>query len=210
MSQKKKLSAEKPLIHPEANVVDSTLGSWTEVGARTSVVETIMGDYSYVVSDSQIIYTTIGKFANIASHTRINPGNHPTWRASLHHFMYRADMYDLGEDEGDFFNWRRESHVTIGHDSWIGHGAVILAGVQIGTGAVIGAGAVVSKDVAPYTIVGGVPSKPIKRRVSEAAEEKLMKLAWWDWDHATLKARLADFRSLPAEEFADKYLELTG
>jgi ABC-type multidrug transport system fused ATPase/permease subunit len=96
---------------------------------------------------------------------RINATNHPTWRATLHHFTYRAgDYWPDADMEQDFFAWRRENRVNIGHDVWIGHGATILPGVTIGNGAVIGAGAVVSKDVAPYTIVGGVPAKLIRER----------------------------------------------
>lgn len=206
-SSPKKLKADGPLIHPDAHVKDSTFGAWTEVGARTSVVESSFGDYSYVVSDSQIIYTTVGKFANIASHTRINPGNHPHWRASLHHFMYRAASYDLGEDEEEFFDWRRDHHCTIGHDTWIGHGAVIMAGVSVGDGAIIGSGAIVTKDVPAYTIVVGNPARVLRRRVSEATEEKLRRIAWWDWSHDLLRARMADFRSLEADAFVEKYAD---
>lgn len=197
--------SQMPSLHQTATVRDSELGAWTEVGARTSVIETEMGDYSYVVNDSDIIYATIGKFCSIASHTRINPGNHPSTRASQHHFLYRSAAYDMGGDDAAFFDWRRAHHCTIGHDVWIGHGATILAGVTVGTGAVIGAGAVVSKDVAPYTIVGGVPSREIKRRVDEATAEGLLELSWWDWPHALLKERLPDFRALPAAEFLAKY-----
>lgn len=201
----KKLRADGPLIHPDAHVVDSTFGAWTEVGARTSVIESRLDDYSYVVSDSQIIYTTIGKFSNIASHTRINPGNHPHWRASLHHFMYRAEMYGLGEDDAEFFDWRRDHHCTIGHDTWIGHGAVIMAGVSVGDGAIVGSGSIVTKDVPAYTVVVGNPARVLRRRVSEAVEEKLRRIAWWDWSHEELGERMADFRTLDAEAFAEKY-----
>lgn len=204
-TDRKTLKADGPLIHPDAQVVDSTFGAWTEVGARTSVVESSFGDYSYVVSDSQIIYTTVGKFSNIASNTRINPGNHPHWRASLHHFMYRADMYGFGEDDGDFFDWRRSHRCTIGHDTWIGHGAVIMAGVSVGDGAIVGSGSIVTKDVPAYTVVVGNPARVLRRRVSEAVEERLRRIAWWDWSHDELGARMADFRSLDAEAFADKY-----
>ena len=94
----------EPSIDPTAEVRDCTLGRYTEIGARTSVIETTMGDYSYVVNDSDIIYSSIGKFCSIAAHTRINPGNHPTWRASQHHFSYRAAAYfDDAEDDADFF-----------------------------------------------------------------------------------------------------------
>ena len=110
-----------------------------------------------------------------------------------------------GEDEAEFFDWRRDHHCTIGHDTWIVHGAVIMAGVSVGDGAIVGSGAIVTKDVPAYTIVVGNPARILRRRVSEAAEEKLRKLAWWDWGHAMLAERLADFRALDAEAFADKY-----
>ncbi|NJO38662.1 MAG: chloramphenicol acetyltransferase, partial [Rhizobiales bacterium] len=131
---------EAPSLHPWADVRNSWLGPWTAVGPRTEVIETRMGAYSYVVNDSDIIYSEIGKFCSIAAHVRINPGNHPTWRASQHHFQYRASSYGLGEDDAGFFDWRRARKVTIGHDVWIGHGAILLAGVTIGTGSVVGAG----------------------------------------------------------------------
>lgn len=196
----------EPLIDPTATVVRSSFGRYTAVGARTKVVETTFGDYSYIVSDGDVIYTTVGKFCNIAAHVRINPGNHPMRRASLHHFTYRAGDYFDGEtDEAAFFDWRRSHAVTLGHDVWIGHGAVVLAGRSIGTGAIVAAGAVVAKDVPPYTIVGGTPAKIIRRRFPQDVEDKLMTLAWWDWNHGRLQAALPDFRSLEVEAFIEKY-----
>lgn len=195
-----------PLIDPTAKVAASTLGHYTEIGARTSFVESVLGDYSYIVNDGDVIYTTIGKFCSIAAHVRINPGNHPMARASQSHFTYRASAYfDDTEDEASFFDWRRSFPVTIGHDVWIGHGVIILPGRSVGTGAVIAAGAVVTKDVAPYSIVAGVPARPIRRRFSEAVAARLEALAWWDWPHAKLRAALEDFRRLSVEAFLEKH-----
>jgi hypothetical protein len=137
---------------------------------------------------------------------RINATNHPTWRATQHHFVYRAgDYFEDASHEDEFFEWRRGNRVVIGHDTWIGHGATILPGVTVGDGAAIGAGAVVSKDVAPYMIVGGVPAKPIRERFPKAVADRLQALAWWDWDHASLRAALDDFRALDIEAFLEKY-----
>ncbi|MGV1896195.1 acetyltransferase [Agrobacterium vitis] len=196
----------EPQINPTASVMNSTLGRYTEVAERCRLDEVEMGDYSYVMQDVSIWCATIGKFANIAASVRINAPNHPTWRATLHHFTYRAVDYFEGADlETDFFDWRRENRVVIGHDVWIGHGATILPGVTIGNGAVVGAGAVVSKPVEPYTIVGGVPAKLIKSRFGPGIGARMDRLAWWDWQHERLHAALADFRTLSAEDFLARH-----
>ncbi|RYE75149.1 MAG: chloramphenicol acetyltransferase [Hyphomicrobiales bacterium] len=195
-----------PVIDPTANVRDAVLGRYTEIGARTAFAESTLGDYSYVVNDSNIIYTTIGKFCSIAAHTRINPGNHPMQRASQAHFTYRASAYfEDAQDDAAFFDWRRSTPVTIGHDVWIGHGAIVLAGRSIGTGAVVAGGAVVTKDVPDYTIVAGNPARIIRRRFPEEIAGRLQALAWWDWEHAALRTALDDFRALSVEAFLDKY-----
>ncbi len=207
--------SETPTIDPAADVQRSTLGRYTEVGARTSFVESELGDYSYIVNDGDVIYSTIGKFCSIAAHVRLNPGNHPMWRASQSHFTYRSSAYfsageagpdDTGEtDDAGFFAWRRAHPVTIGHDVWIGHGAVVMPGITIGNGAVIGAGAIVTKDVARYQIVAGVAAKTIKDRFPHAIADALEALAWWDWDHERLRQALEDFRTLQVEAFIAKY-----
>ncbi len=201
--------SEKPLIHESAKVTDCVIGRYTEVAERTRMSEVEFGDYSYIMEDGSVWCATIGKFANIASSVRINATNHPLWRPTLHHFTYRASDYwpDADMDQ-DFFKWRRDNRVIVGHDVWIGHGATILPGVTIGNGAAIGAGAVVSKDVEPYMIVGGVAAKPIKERFSRKVAKDLEKLAWWDWDHVSLRKALHDFRSLAVEAFIEKYQQI--
>jgi carbonic anhydrase/acetyltransferase-like protein (isoleucine patch superfamily) len=86
-----------------------------------------------------------------------------------------------------------------------GHSAIVLPGVTIGSGAAIGAGTVVTKDVAPFTVVAGVPAKVIRRRVSEETEAALMRIQWWNWSRQQLRVALHDFRSLNANDFARKY-----
>ncbi len=197
---------EAPSVHPDAEVKNCELGRYTEIGPRTVMTETVMGDYSYIVNDGEVIYTTIGKFCSIAANVRINPGNHPMQRASQAHFTYRASKYwEDADDDKTIFDWRRSSPVTIGHDVWIGHGAIILPGINIGHGAVVAAGAVVTKDVPDYTIVTNIPARMMRKRFPDHIAEKLMEIAWWDWNHERLRNTLADFRYAPIEEFVEKY-----
>jgi phosphonate metabolism protein (transferase hexapeptide repeat family) len=167
------------------------------------MAESSFGDYSYCAGDNQIIYTTIGRFCSIASHVRINPGNHPMERATQHHMTYRRAQYGFGPDDAAFFDWRRSHRCTVGHDVWIGHGAIIMPGVSVGTGAVVGAGAVVTHNVPPYTIAVGVPARPLRLRFREDLVAKLLELAWWEWDRATLEARFDDL--LDVEGLVRKY-----
>lgn len=201
-----RLSADVPFIHPDCEITGTTFGRYVEIGRGSCVAFSEIGDYSYCDRYADIANTTVGKFANIASFTRIGPTDHPMQLASLHHFHYRsADYWDDAEPDAEFFAHRRSRRAVIGHDTWIGHGAVIRPEVTIGDGAVVAAGAVVTKDVAPYTIVAGVPAVKLRDRLPPAIAERIVALGWWDWDHARLRAALEDFRRLPAEEFLDRH-----
>lgn len=200
---RQKMLGEQPYFHDDVIAYDSYIGSWTELGSGTRIMESTFGDYSYTAGDVSIIYADVGKFCSIASHSRINPGNHPTWRVTQHHMTYRRAQYGLGDNDTEFFQWRREQRCVIGHDVWMGHGALIMPGVSVGTGAVIGAGAVVTKNVEPFTVAVGVPAKPLRKRFPEAIVEALLRIAWWDWDRETLEARFDDLMNV--EAFVEQY-----
>ncbi|AHD10808.1 LbetaH domain-containing protein [Phaeobacter gallaeciensis] len=204
-----RLSADHPYLHPNCAVTNSEFGAFVEIGADSRVLNSQFGDYSYCDRNCDIANARIGKFSNIASTTRIGATDHPLQKASLHHFLYRSSHYweDI-EDDAAWFDHRASRLAHIGHDTWIGHGALIKPEVTIGHGAVVAAGAVVTKDVAPYTIVGGNTARLIRRRYSESVADRMMALAWWNWDHARLRATVPDFRLLCAEAFLEKY-ELT-
>lgn len=201
-----KLNADGPVIHEPCRIERSTFGAWTEVGAYSDIMLSEFGDYSYCSRSCDFANATVGKFANIASGVRVGATDHPLHTASLHHFLYRSASYwEDAEDDAEWFVKRRKRRAVIGHDTWLGHNAQVKPDVTVGHGAVVASGAVVTKDVAPYEIVAGVPAKPIRRRHSEAVAERLIALAWWDWSHDALRAALPDFRAMEAEAFLEAY-----
>lgn len=201
-----KLSPVAPMIHSGSEIVNSQFGAWCEVGAQSRVINSTFEDYAYCDRMADIANTTVGKFSNIAAMTRIGPTDHPFANAAQHHFLYRSSYYwDDVADDPTFFAARAARRTTLGADCWIGHGAIIKPEVTVGIGAVVASGAVVTKDVGPFMMVAGCPAKPLRARFSPDIIERLLVLAWWDWDHQRLRAALMDFRSLKAEEFLEKY-----
>ena len=146
--------------------------------------------YHYPVNRDRLI---IGKFCSIACGAKFlfNSANHSLSSLSTYPFPIFFEEWDL-DGRNVTEAWDNKGDIVIGNDVWIGYEAVILAGVTIGDGAVVGARAVVTRDVPPYTIVGGVPARPIRKRFSEAAISALLEMRWWDWP----RERIA--RSLPA------------
>lgn len=193
-------------IDPSVKQRDVALGKRCEVLRETRLEYCSLGDYSYVGEHCEIADAAIGKFCAIANMVRIGAPNHPMQRASQHRFTYVPEYYcsDASRD-ADFFGARRAARVEIGHDVWIGHGAIVLPGVKIGDGAVIAAGAVVSKDVAPYSIVGGVPAKPLRDRFPEHIAAQLKAIAWWDWPEEMLFERLPAFQNNDIEGFCARF-----
>ena len=201
-----RLTAEAPFLHAGCQITDSSFGAYTEVGAGSRIANSRFGDYSYCDRYADIANASVGKFANIASFVRIGATDHPLDTAACHHFLYRsADYWDDAENDAAFFARRTARRASIGHDTWIGHGAMIKPEVTLGDGAVVASGAVVTKDVAPYTIVAGTPAKVLRLRQPPEIAARLIALAWWDWPHDVLRARLDDFRTLAAEAFLDRY-----
>ena len=135
----------------------------------------------------------IGKFCSIACGAKFlfNAANHSLRSLSSYPFPIFFEEWGLEPDPVSIARaWDNHGDILVGNDVWIGFEAVILAGVSIGDGAIIGSRAVVTKDVPPYTIVGGVPAKPIRKRFSEDAVAALLELRWWDWPEERIKANL--------------------
>jgi phosphonate metabolism protein (transferase hexapeptide repeat family) len=195
-----------PRVHSSTTLRNCKLGQFTDVAERVLMAETTLGDYSYVERHTEIVYATIGKFCAIASDVRINALNHPMERISQHKITYRPNEYFLfSKVDKDFREARKSAVVEIGHDVWIGHGAIILPGIKIGHGAVIAAGAVVTKNVEAFAVVAGVPAKRIKWRFTKPIRNRIIKLAWWDWDHDQLAKAVEDMKAMTTKDFLNKW-----
>ena len=135
--------------------------------------------YHYPINHDKL---KIGKFCSIACGAKFlfNSANHTMASLSTYPFPLFFHEWELGKTNVTKA-WDNKGDIIVGNDVWIGFEAVILAGVHIGDGAVIGTRAVVTKDVPPYTIVGGVPAKPIKKRFPEKTISMLLDMQWWNW-----------------------------
>ena len=143
--------------------------------------------YHYPVNGDRLV---IGKYCSIACGARflMNSANHALGSLSNYVFPIFYEEWDHGMQVTEA--WDRRGDIVIGNDVWIGYEAVILSGVTIGDGAVVAARSVVTRDVEPYTIVGGVPARPIRRRFDEETIDALLELRWWDWPPEQLTGSL--------------------
>lgn len=149
--------------------------------------------YHYPVNGDKLI---IGRFCSIACGVRFlfTSGNHSL--SSLANYSFPVFFDEWGLNGNNITSaWDNKGDIVIGNDVWLGYESIIMSGVHIGDGSVVGARAVVTKDVPPYTIVGGVPAKPIRRRFDESTVEKLLALRWWDRDEEWIRANLMYIQS---------------
>ncbi|BCS80373.1 CatB-related O-acetyltransferase [Anaerocellum diazotrophicum] len=160
--------------------------------------DVIIGDYTYVNCGSVIESGIIGKYCSIGPSVKIEISEHPYHLVSTHPFLYERKLKFISDSEIISKLEINKEVPIIGNDVWIGANAIILRGVKIGDGAVIGAGAVVTKDVEPYSIVGGVPARLIKWRFPPEIREKLLRINWWDWPEERIKENIHMFYDVEA------------
>lgn len=149
--------------------------------------------YQYPINGDSL---RIGKFCSIACGAKFlfASANHTQASVSTYPFPIFFEEWDL--DIGDVTSaWDHKGDIVIGNDVWIGYEAVVMAGVTIGDGAIIGARAVVTKDVPPYTIVGGVPARKIRRRFSDDVIARLQELKWWDWPAERIQRNIKNIQA---------------
>ena len=155
-----------------------TIDPTSKVDSECTLSKVNMGRYSYIGSGTRITDANIGSFCSIGARCGIGGGIHPTNMVSTSPVFLQGR--NILKKNFASIPYEPSKTVTIGNDVWIGEGVCIMSGVSIGDGAIIGAHAVVTHDVEPYTIVGGVPAKELKKRFDDETINNLLELKWWD------------------------------
>lgn len=160
--------------------------------------------YHYPINHDKLV---IGKFCSIACGAKFlfTSANHT--QKSLSTYPFPIFFEEWGLDVQNITSaWDNKGDIIIGNDVWIGYETVIMSGVTIGNGAIIASRAVVTKDVPPYTIVGGVPAKTIRKRFPDDDIAALQKMKWWDWPIEQIQAHIREIQTGKIEELKRKYL----
>lgn len=182
-------------IAESALVLNSKVGEVCQLFDDAMLCYSQIGDMSYLGRRSCAFSSTIGKYSSIAWNVSIGPGNHDYNRVTTHAMLY-AKRFGMINDISERYYNQYDKDTVIGNDVWIGCNAVIMRGVHVGDGAVIGANAVITRDVAPYTIMGGV-NKMIKKRFNDDIIQKLLEIRWWDYPIETIKNNIGLIAEVP-------------
>jgi len=167
-------------ISENSLAVNSQLDDFVKIGKNGTLYSCRIGSHSYFAQDVLAFHMSMGNFCSIGPRVIFGHGDHPHNRLST-----SPEFYTPSSSTGHSFvtqhSFEEFAPIELGHDIWIGANAYIKHGVKIGNGAIVASGAVVTKDVAPYAIVGGVPAKELKKRFSDDIILQLQELAWWHW-----------------------------
>jgi acetyltransferase-like isoleucine patch superfamily enzyme len=165
---------------PGAVLIESKLEGFNILFNDVQIINSTVGKHTYFQKRTTVVNTDLGRFCSIASNVSIGPGVHKIDSVSTHPAFYLKNTPLVKTFvNADLFESSKKT--IVGDDVWIGEGVIVLDGIKIGTGSIIAAGAVVTKDIEPYTIVGGVPAKYIKHRFDHETIDVLLKSEWWNY-----------------------------
>ena len=159
---------------------NSSFTPYTHILSGAKLHRVKIGKYSRIGVNCQVTSATIGNFTAIGKDTVITVGQHPTNYLTSHSIFYKKGNWGWHDDWIAPIDFQSDKQVTIGNDVWIGRQCVIMDGVTIGDGAIVATGAVVTKDVPPFSIVGGVPAKVIKYKFPQEVIDRLEEIQWWN------------------------------
>lgn len=198
MNRKSRVSDSKigdnVLISEGAKIKVSVLGNNVKIYDHTVVVFSRIGNNSYLSRNTSVHKLTMGKYCSVGQDVLIGIGIHPTNYLSTSPIFYAVTKYNTFQTYSNIQFFEEYKEVVIGNDVWIGTRVMILDGVTIGNGAIVAANSVVTKNVEPYSIVGGTPAKHIKYRFSAQKINEIQDMNWWDWPEEKIKESIDLFQ----------------
>ena len=169
------------VIGDKAQLHNVVIGKYNTLYQNVEIYNSQLNDFVYISKGTIIHNTIIGKYCSIGPDVKIGLGKHPTDQISTFPAFYSTKRQcQITFTTNDSFI--ETEHISIGNDVWIGANVIIMDGVTIGDGVIVAAGTIVTKNIAPYSIVGGIPSKLIRKRFSEEKICELVTFKWWDKD----------------------------
>lgn len=177
------------------------LGKNIWIHHHTNIKSSKIGSYSYIQDNCRLENCNIGKFCSIGDHVKVLSATHPTREfvsTSPVFFSTACQCINTFANDNLFEEYRRVNGYSaiVGNDVWIGSNVIILGGVTIGDGAIIAAGSLVNKDVPPYSVIGGVPAKTIRKRFNDNQIEMLLSDPWWHKSDHWLRSHAYEFKNI--------------
>ncbi|MDN3643787.1 CatB-related O-acetyltransferase [Lutimonas halocynthiae] len=178
------------ILESNVRVYGSNFEGKNKVYSGSVFVNGKCGKGTYIGKNCHFSRAVIGRYCSIGNRVRVILSNHPSSKFVSTHPAFFSTLKQAGFtyskkqtfDEFRYINKKENIAAFIGHDVWIGDDVTIMGGVKINHGAIIGAKALITKDVAPFSIVGGVPAKLIGKRFSDEEIEFLEQFKWWEKD----------------------------
>lgn len=159
----------------------STFSDYSHILSGAKLSNTQIGKYSRVGVNCKLTNVTMGNFSVVAGDSLLGIGQHPTNYLTYHSIFYKKGNWGWHDDWIKYPEGFQElAPITIGNNVWVGRNVIVMGGVTIGDNSIVATGAVVTKDVPPFTIVGGVPAKVIKTLFTEEIRERLQHIQWWN------------------------------
>ncbi len=192
------------ILHRRVSIRKDFFEGFNQIYANTAIHFSHIGTGTYIGSDSQIFKSYIGRFCSLGSKLKIGLGTHPSSNYVSSHPAFYSPSRQAGFTfvEGNSAHFQEYKYadgdylVTIGNDVWIGYNVIVLDGVKICDGAIIATGSVVTKDVEPYSIVAGVPAKPIGQRFNKEEIDFLLDFCWWNKNIEWIKVNKGFFTDI--------------